>query len=77
MATFNGKSMLLDKVPVKSVFTDSCNLAAGGFFEDDWFYCNWECDWPMVSKLHINSNEILAVFLAVCRWAPCWQNKRI
>ena len=77
MANFNGKSMLLDKIPVKSVFTDSCNLAAGGFFEGDWFYCNWECDWPLVSKLHINSKEILAVFLAVCRWAPYWQNKRI
>ena len=37
MANFNGKSMLLDKIPVKSVFTDSCNLAAGGFFEGDWF----------------------------------------
>ena len=77
MANFNGKSMLLDTIPVKSVFTDSCNLAAGGFFEGDWFYCNWECDWPLVSKLHINSKEILAVFLAVCRWAPYWQNKRI
>ena len=28
MASFNRKSMLLDTIPVKSVFTDSCNLAA-------------------------------------------------
>ena len=28
MANFNRKSMLLDTIPVKSVFTDSCNLAA-------------------------------------------------
>lgn len=77
MANFNGKSLLLDKVPIKSVFTDSCNLAGGGYFEGDWFYCNWECDWPMVSKLHINSKEILAVYLAVCRWAPYWKNKKI
>ena len=69
--------MLLDKIPVKSVFTDSCNFAAGGFFEGDWFYCNWECDWPLVSKLHINEKEIITVFQAVWRWAPCWQNKRV
>ena len=77
MAIFNGKSMLLDKISVKSVFTDSCNLAAGGFFDGNQFYCSWECDWPLVSKLYINSKEILAVFLAICCWAPCWQNKRI
>lgn len=77
MASFNGKSTILDKMPIKSVFTDSCNLAAGGYYEGDWFYCNWECDWPLVSNLHINSKEILAVYLAVCRWAPYWQNRRI
>ena len=69
--------MLLDKHPIQSVFTDSCNLAAGGFFEGDWFYLNWEWDWPLVSKLHINSKELLAVYLAIRRWAPLWQNKRI
>ena len=29
MVSFNGKSMLLDHQPIQSVFTDSCNLAAG------------------------------------------------
>ena len=29
MTSFNGRSMLLDKQPVTSVFTDSCNLGAG------------------------------------------------
>ena len=42
MANFNCKSMLLVKIPVKSVFTDSCNLAAGGLFGGDWLYCKWE-----------------------------------
>ena len=46
--TFNGKSMLLDHQPITSVFTDSCDLAAGGIFNDDWFYLNWELDWPLV-----------------------------
>lgn len=77
MSTFNGKSMLLDKKPIDSVFTDSCNSAAGGVYQGDWYYLNWDLDWPLVSKLHINSKEILAVYLAVIRWAPAWHNKRV
>lgn len=77
MSQFNGRSMLLDKQAIQSVFTDSCAIAAGGIFNGDWFYCNWELDWPLVSNMHINSKEILAVYLAVCRWAPDWRNKRI
>lgn len=77
IASFNGRSMLLDHQPISSVFTDSCDIAAGGIFNGDWFYFNWELDWPLVANLHINSKEVLAVFLAVCRWAPCWRNKRI
>ena len=77
MATFNGRSMLLDHQPITSVFTDSCDMAAGGIYNGDWFYLNWELDWPFVANLHINSKEVLAVFLSVCRWAPCWRNKRI
>ena len=44
MSTFKGKSMLLDKQPIQSVFTDSCKMAAGGAFQGDWFYLNWELD---------------------------------
>ena len=77
MTTFNGKSMLLDRQHIQSVFTDSCTVGAGGVYEGDWFYINWDIDWPLVSQLHINSKEILAAYLAVCRWAPCWENKRI
>ena len=40
--TFNSKSILLDHQPITSVFTESCDLAAGGIFNVDWFYLNWE-----------------------------------
>ena len=40
METFNGKSMPLDHKPITSVFIDSCDLAAGGIFNGDWFYLN-------------------------------------
>ena len=77
MSTFNGKSMLLDTQHIQSTFTNSCTHAAGGTYDGDWFYINWELDWPLVSHLHINSKEILAAFLAVCSWTPCWRNKCI
>ena len=32
MASFNGRSILLDKQPVTSVFTDSCSLGTGAIF---------------------------------------------
>ena len=77
LATFNGKSMLLDHQPIQSVFTDSCSLAAEGFFDGDWFYLNWALDWPFVSQLHINSKEILQFIWQFVEWASAWRNKRI
>ena len=47
MSTFNGKSMLLDRQHIQSVFTDSCTQAAGGIYQGDWFYINWEIDGPL------------------------------
>ena len=38
MASLNGRILLLDHQPFTSVFTDSCNGAAGGTFEGDRFY---------------------------------------
>ena len=77
MISFNGRSMLLDKQPITSVFTDSCNLRGGAIYDGDWFYTRWQLDWPQVADFHINAKEILAIFLAVCRWAPAWSNMRI
>ncbi|CAG2204568.1 unnamed protein product [Mytilus edulis] len=77
MATFNGKSILLNTNPVTSVYTDACNTGAGGFFGTDWFYVNWKEDFPFAQTLHINEQEALAVALAVKRWAKCWQNRRV
>lgn len=77
MTSFNGRSMLLDKQPVTSVFTDSCNLGAGAIYNDHWLYTNWQRDWAIVTYNHINPKKILAVFLAVFRWVPTSENKRI
>ena len=62
MASFNGRSILLDRQPVTSVFTDSCKLGAGAIYDGDWFCVNWQLDWPEVADFHINNKELLAIF---------------
>lgn len=77
MVHFNGKSLLLDKVPVTAVYTDACSAGAGGHWGYSWFYLNWEVDCPDALNLHINEQEVLAVAFAAHYWAHHWANKRI
>lgn len=77
MSTFNGKSIILDNLPITSVATDACTVGGGGIFESDWFYVNWEMDYPKATKFHINELESFAVYLAAKKWAPSWRNKRV
>lgn len=77
MQTFNGKARVLDSKPLECVFTDACDDAAGGSFGLDWFYFNWNQDWPEARNFHINEKEIVAVVLAAYRWAPFWRNKQV
>lgn len=77
MCQFNGKSAVLDRQPITTVYTDACNSGCGGVFGSDWFYCNWALDWPKILPLHINYKELLAVIMAATRWAPLWRGKRI
>ena len=74
---FNGKAACLDSVPVINVYTDASGQGGGGTFNNDWFYLNWQVDWPAVSFLHINNLEILAILLAAWRWAPMWEGKHV
>ncbi len=77
MSTFNGKSAVLDRQPITTVYTDACLQGGGGVFGQDWFHCNWALDWPGTDSLHINYKELLAVVVAAARWAPLWAGKRI
>ena len=77
MSTFNGKSLLLKNMPITSVVTDACKSGAGGVFQNDWFYVNWEEDYPFATSMHINELEAFSVALAVKRWAPLWRNRRV
>ena len=64
LETFNGKSVILDEVPIEAVFTDACDEAAGGVFGRDWFYFNWSQDWPFARHFHIDEKVVVAVALA-------------
>jgi hypothetical protein len=77
IGTFNGKSLLLDKRPITSVFTDACCMGAGGHHGQDWFYASWDKDYPFAKNLHINELEAFAVVLAAIRWAERWRNKKV
>ncbi|CAC5393969.1 unnamed protein product [Mytilus coruscus] len=77
IASFNGKSLILDKIPVTSVITDACRSGGGGFHDLDWFYVNWEQDFPGCSSFHINELEAFSVILAAKRWSSSWENKRV
>ena len=77
MSSFNGRSLLLQRLSITSVTTDACKLGGGGVYHNDWFYVNWEIDYPFAVDLHINELEAFSVVLAVKRWAPFWQNRRV
>ena len=77
ISTFNGKAMILDHIPITTVYTDACKTGAGGLFDQDWFYVNWQEDYPFASNLHINEMEAFTVVLSALRWAHHWQNKRV
>ena len=64
---FNGRSTLLDQLPIECVFSDACIEGAGGSFGGDWFYLNWSQDWPQAKDFHINEKEVIAVALSAFR----------
>jgi len=77
MRSFNGMTLIIDRGPEVIVFTDACDVGAGGYCEGDYFYCNWAVDWPETQDSHINVKELAAVVLAAQRWGPLWANKHV
>jgi len=74
--TFNGVVFMCSTVS-QVVHTDACNSGAGMFFNGDWMYLNWHCDFQEAENLHINSKEILAVVIAAERWGKYWANSEV
>jgi len=77
MPLLNDTLPIKDNRPVTSMVMDSCTLGCGASFGKDWFYNDWEIDWPSASKLHINYKEVLCTVLASRRWGHQWRNTKV
>ena len=57
---FNGMAGFIDDVPMpSSAFTsDACLVGGAAHYGSDWFYTNWEIDYPEVANMHINELEM-------------------
>ena len=78
ISIFNGTTHFIKEVVPSRIFTtDACTHGGAGAFNSDWFYANWETDYPEIANLHINFKELFAVFLASLRWAKSWTNKHV
>ena len=70
-----GKRLFLDSVPDCSVWTDASFEAAGAFFHGDWRYFNFVAESDLLTDLHINYKEVLAVVMAAENWSNQWSNR--
>ena len=77
LAVFNGKRLFLNSVPECSVQTDASFKAAGAFFHGDWRYLNFVAESDLLTDLHINYKEVLAVVMAAGNWSNQWSNRHV
>ena len=77
MATFNGVSACIDSSLAVSVVTDACLDSGGAFYNGDFYYTNWQQDFPNIAKLPINYKEAAMAALCINRWAPQWRNRLV
>jgi hypothetical protein len=73
---FHGSCPFKCDVPLPSYHfaTDACEEGGGGFLLTDWFYANWELDYPEMKGRHINELELFSVVLSLRRWGPSLTN---
>ena len=76
MYAFNGKTDMVDARPTTPVYIDSCPVAAGAVYGNQYVYTPWNW-WPGTNQLHINFKEALALETAAAFWAPLWKNKKV
>ena len=82
--TFNGTSLFLRKAQPEATYIVSDSSTTGGGAAVvrgsnvlDWTYANWNRDYPVFAKAHINIQELAMVYVAVSRWAPSLRNCKV
>ena len=73
----NNTKLIWDNRPLLHAYTDASLRAGGGFYQGDWFYSEWQADWPDISDDHINIKELGSVCIAALRWGPTWSGHRV
>ena len=76
---FHGDTQFIQdiKPPKTSFTTDACPIGGGGFFGSDWFFTNFEQDFPDYKSEHINVLELLTVLVGARRWGHLWRGMHI
>ena len=74
---FNGVAAFVDERPITPILTDACKASGGAFCDGDFFYLNWEKDYPVMAGMHINYKETMTAVLAVRQWGPSFANRTL
>ena len=79
MEIFKGATFFVSTEPtsIAEFSTDVSLVGGGGHYQQDWFYANWESDFPQLQNCHINELELFTVLLALRRWGPQLSHKWI
>ena len=72
LRSFNGVKVLRYASVTHFVYVDACDTGGACFYNGDWQYVSWKCDFPMMKNAHINVKEAMMVLLATHRWSHLW-----
>ena len=49
----------------------------GGLYGHNWFYVNFQADFPQIADAHINTLELFTVLEAARRWGHLWRGRHV
>ena len=64
-------------LPTHCFASDASLVGGGAHYLSDWFYTNWERDYPRICGSHINELKLFTVVLALRCWGPELENQHV
>lgn len=79
MEIFNSRTRFVSTEPTLTAefSTDASLVGGGGHYQRDWFYVNWQSDFPHLQSCDINELELFTVLLALRQWGRQLSHKWI
>lgn len=77
LRVFNGRRWVHPTSQWINVYVDASLKGGGMAWGSDWAYVNWHSETPKAADAHINVKEVMAIAMAVRRWAPSWVNASV